>query len=136
MPRVPIVVFLLGLLLSSAAAHSEQALVLDGKIALPGVAGRIDHMAVDLARKRLLVAELGNGTLDVVDIAGGRRLKQIAELHEPQGVAYVQKTDLIVVASAGDGTVRFFRATTSRPPAASRWATTPTISVLIRAAAI
>ena len=109
MPRVPIAVFLLGLLLSSAAAHSEQALVLDGKIALPGVAGRIDHMAVDLARKRLLVAELGNGTLDVVDIAGGRRLKQIAELREPQGVAYAPKTDLVVVASAGDGTVRFFR---------------------------
>src|SRR5467141_490687 len=114
MPRAPIAVFLLGLLLSSAAAHSEQALVLDGKIELPGVAGRIDQMAAHLARKRPLGAEVWNrtpdvGDLDVVDIAGGRRLKQIAELHEPQGVAYAQKTDLIVVACAGDGTVRFFR---------------------------
>src|ERR1700730_13277094 len=109
MPRVPIAVFLLGLLLGSAAAHSEQALVLDGKIALPGGAGRIDHMAVDLRRNRLPAAEVGSGGLGVVNIEGGRRQKQTAELREPQGVAYAQKTDLIVVASAGDGTVRFLR---------------------------
>ena len=66
-------------------------------------------MAVDLARKRLLVAALGNGTLEVVDLAGGHRVKQVTGLHEPQGVAYAQKPDLVVVASAGDGTVRFFR---------------------------
>jgi len=105
---MPIAAVLLGLLVT-AAARAEEALVLEGKIALPGVSGRIDHMAVDLARKRLLVAELGNGTLDVVDLAGGRRLNQIAGLREPQGVAYAQKADLVVVASAGDGSVRFFR---------------------------
>jgi hypothetical protein len=101
--------FLLGLLLIPFAARAEEALSLEGKIALPGVAGRIDHMAVDLARKRLLVASLGNGTLDVVDLAGGRRVKQITGLREPQGVAYAQKPDLVAVASAGDGSVRFFR---------------------------
>src|SRR5215471_14842353 len=66
-------------------------------------------MAVDLGRKRLLVAALGNGTLEIVDLAGGHRVKQITGLQEPQGVAYVQKPDLVAVASAGDGTVRFFR---------------------------
>jgi hypothetical protein len=105
---MPIAAVILGLLVN-AAARAEEALVLEGKITLPGVAGRIDHMAVDLARKRLLVAELGNGTLDVVDLPGGRRLKQITGLHEPQGSAYAQKMDLVVVASAGDGSVRFFR---------------------------
>jgi hypothetical protein len=109
MRLVSIAAIFLGLLATSAAALAEEALSLEGKIALPGVAGRIDHMAVDLARKRLLVAELGNGTLDVVDIAGGLRLKQIAGFREPQGVAYAPKTDLVVVASAGDGSVRFFR---------------------------
>jgi hypothetical protein len=104
-----IAALLIGLLVTSAAARAEEALVLEGKIALPGVAGRIDHMAVDLARKRLLVAELGNGTLDVVDLTGGRRVAQVTGLHEPQGVAYVQKTDLVVVAGAGDGSVRLFR---------------------------
>jgi hypothetical protein len=104
---MPIAAVILGLLFT-AAARAEEVLVLEGRIALPGVAGRIDHMAVDLARKRLLVAELGNGSLDVLDLATGRRVKQIAGLHEPQGVAYAQKPDLVVVASAGDGSVRFF----------------------------
>jgi DNA-binding beta-propeller fold protein YncE len=101
-------VVMLGLLVP-AAARAQEVLSLEGKIALPGVAGRIDHMAVDLGRKRLLVAALGNGTLEIVDLASGSRVKQVAGLHEPQGVAYVQKPDLVVVASAGDGTVRFFR---------------------------
>jgi len=109
MRRAPIAAFLLGLVVSSIAARAEEALSLEGQMALPGVAGRIDHMAVDPARKRLLVAELGNGTLDVVDLASGRRVKQVAGLHEPQGVGYAQKSDLVVVASAGDGSVRFFR---------------------------
>ncbi len=109
MRRVLIAAVLLGLLVTSAAARAEEALSLGGKIALPGVAGRIDHMAVDLARNRLLVAELGNGTLDILDLAAGRRIKQIAGLHEPQGVAHARQTDLVAVASAGDGLVRFFR---------------------------
>ncbi len=107
--RVQISALLLGLLVTSAAARAEEALVLEGKIALPGVAGRIDHMAIDLAREHLLVAALGNGTLDVVDLPGAHRVRQLTGLHEPQGIAYAEKPDLAVVASAGDGSVRFFR---------------------------
>jgi len=107
--RASIAAFILGLVVTPAAARAQEALSLEGKIALPGVAGRIDHMAVDLPRKRLLVAALGNGSLDVVDLAGGHRVKQITGLRKPQGVAYAQKPDLVVVASAGDGSVRFFR---------------------------
>ena len=59
--------------------------------------------------QRLLVAALGNGTLEIVDLAGGHRVKQVTGLREPQGVGYAQKADLVVVASAGDGSVRFFR---------------------------
>jgi DNA-binding beta-propeller fold protein YncE len=106
--RASIAAFLLGLAVTSVAARAEQALSLEGKIALSGVAGRIDHMAIDLGRKRLLVAALGNRTIEIVDLAGGHRVQQVTGLHEPQGVAYVQKPDLVVVASAGDGTMRFF----------------------------
>jgi hypothetical protein len=109
MRRTSMAAFLLVLAVASAAARAEEALSLESTIALPGVAGRIDHMAVDVARRRLLVAALGNGTLEIVDLASGHRVKQVIGLHEPQGVAYVQKPDLVVVASAGDGTVRFFR---------------------------
>ena len=53
------------------AAEPPAPLVLERTIALKGVTGRIDHLAVDLARKRLFVAELGNGTVDVIDLAAG-----------------------------------------------------------------
>jgi len=106
---VSIAAFLLGMAVASPAALAEEALSLEGRIALPGVAGRIDHMAVDVARKRLLVAALGNGTLEIVDLAGGQRLKQVAALREPQGVGYAQKADRVAVANAGDGSVHFFR---------------------------
>ena len=104
-----IIALFLGLMVAATTARAQDVLALEGKIALPGVAGRIDHMAVDLGRKRLLVAALGNGTLEVVDLAGGQRLKQVTGLREPQGVGYAQKPDLVAVASAGDGSVRFFR---------------------------
>ena len=42
---------------------------LEAKIALGNVGGRIDHMAVDIKRQRLFVAELGNDTVGVVDLA-------------------------------------------------------------------
>jgi hypothetical protein len=117
MRRAPIAAFLLGLAVASAAAYAEEALSLEGKIALPGVTGRIDHMAIDLGRKRLLVAALGNGTLEIVDLVGGRRSKQVTGLHEPQGVGYAQKADVVAVASAGDGSVHFYRGEDLAPAA-------------------
>jgi DNA-binding beta-propeller fold protein YncE len=82
-------------------------LVLDATIPLEGVAGRIDHMAVDLDKQRLLVAELGNNTVDVIDLKTQRAIHRIKDLHEPQGVA---AAGVIVVANGGDGSVVFFGA--------------------------
>jgi DNA-binding beta-propeller fold protein YncE len=96
-------------------ACAGQALVLERKIPLPNVDGRIDHMALDSQRQRLFVAELGNGTLDVVDIQGGKLLHRFFGLREPQGVAYVPGADLIAVAEAEGGLVRFFGATDFLP---------------------
>ncbi len=91
------------------AAEPEPPLVLERTIPLPGVSGRIDHMAVDLRRGRLLVAELGNGSVDVMDLAEGKAVRRIAGLKEPQGVGYAPQADLVAVANAGDGSVRLFR---------------------------
>lgn len=79
-----------------------------GTIALRDVAGRIDHMAVDLKGNRLFVAALGNNTLEVLDLKRGGRLHTIAGLREPQGVAYLPEIDRIVVANGEDGTCRVF----------------------------
>src|SRR5216683_3115320 len=83
-----------------------EALVLEAKIPLGQVSGRIDHLAVDLKRQRLFVAELGNNALGVVDLSAGKVLRTIAGLKEPQGVAYVGFADSIYVANARDGSVR------------------------------
>jgi hypothetical protein len=63
-------------------------LQLEAKIPLGSVRGRIDHMAVDLKRQRLFVAELGNDTVAVVDLANRKLLQTIAGLKEAQGVGY------------------------------------------------
>src|SRR5262245_650158 len=59
------------------------------KIPLGDVEGRIDHMAIDPSRNRLIVAELGNDSIGVVDLNERRVIQVIGGLKEPQGVAYV-----------------------------------------------
>jgi YVTN family beta-propeller protein len=100
---------LLGLSSWSAGAADGAPLVLEATIPLESTGGRIDHMAVDLRRQRLFVAELGNGTVDVIDLTARKVVARISGLKAPQGVGYSEKADLVVVASAGDGTVRFYR---------------------------
>jgi DNA-binding beta-propeller fold protein YncE len=84
-------------------------LALERTITLANVSGRIDHMAVDLRRRRLFVAELGNNTVDVVELASGHVIHRIGDLREPQGVGYSPVSDVIAVANAGDGSVRFYK---------------------------
>jgi DNA-binding beta-propeller fold protein YncE len=94
-----------------AACESAEVppLQLEAKIPLGDVRGRIDHMAVDLARHRLFVAALGNDSLAVVDLNAQRLDRLVGELPEPQGVGYDPATDTLYVANAGDGSVRLFK---------------------------
>jgi DNA-binding beta-propeller fold protein YncE len=94
-----------------AAGESAEAppLQLEAKIPLGDVRGRIDHMAVDLARQRLFVAALGHGGLAVVDVKAQRLDRLIGDLAEPQGLGYDPATDTLYVANAGDGSVRLFK---------------------------
>ena len=46
--------------LCASVRAEAPALQLERTIPLPDVTGRIDHMAIDLGRRRLFVAELGN----------------------------------------------------------------------------
>ena len=103
------VVLLFGWFPPPALAADTGALVLERTIPLGDVSGRIDHFAVDLARQRLFVAELGNGTVGVLDLAQGKVIHRLTGLKEPQGVGYVPGADTVYVASGGDGTVRRFR---------------------------
>ncbi|HUC69134.1 MAG TPA: hypothetical protein VMA53_27200 [Stellaceae bacterium] len=93
----------------AAPAPAEQPLVLEAKIPLGDVSGRIDHMAFDAARQRLFVAELGNDSVGVVDIKAKKTIRTISDLKEPQGVGYVAASGMLYVANARDGSVRLFR---------------------------
>jgi DNA-binding beta-propeller fold protein YncE len=84
-------------------------LQLEGKIPLGTVRGRIDHMAIDLDRRRLFVAELGNDSVGVVDLDARKVVHVIGGLKEPQGVDYLPAGDTLVVANGGDGSVRFYQ---------------------------
>src|SRR5215831_17829199 len=95
-------------LLRVAYGQGNPPLKLVQTIPLARVEGRIDHMGVDVKGQRLFVAALGNNTLEVVDLAQGKRIRSITGLREPQGVAYVPELDQVVVANGDDGSVRAF----------------------------
>lgn len=92
------------------ARQDERALLrLEAKIPLGNVRGRLDHLAIDLKHGRLFVAELGNGSVGIVDLASRKLVRTIPGLREPQGVAYLPRTDTLYVANGGDGSVRLYR---------------------------
>jgi hypothetical protein len=105
-----IALWLVMLVTALPLSAAEPALVLEKTIPLHGVGGRIDHMAFDRGRKRLIVAELGNNSVEVIDVAAGAVLHRITGLREPQGVGYAERTDVILIANAADGSVRLLAA--------------------------
>jgi len=105
------VTLITSLLAGSAITQAASAppLQLETKISLGNVRGRIDHMAFDEKRQRLFVAELGNGSVGILDLVQGKLIRTLTGLKEPQGVGYEPTTDTVYVANAKDGTVQLFR---------------------------
>src|SRR5262245_5504429 len=91
-----------------AQTTDPPPLQLESKIPLGDVRGRIDHMAIDLSRQRLFVAELGNDSVGIVDLRSRKLIHTIGGLNQPQGVGYVPSMEMLYVANAGDGSVRAF----------------------------
>lgn len=96
----------------SGLSVRQDVLTPAGVIVLPGVQGRLDHMAADVAGKRLFVAGLENHSVEVVDLAGGKRVGSIGGVMEPQGILYLPQWRQVLVCSRGDGTCRSFDADT------------------------
>src|SRR5262249_36499781 len=72
-----------------AASRAAEPLVLEARIPLGEVSGRIDHLAYDTKRGRLIVAELGNNSVSILDPDQRTIVHRIAGLNLPQGVAYL-----------------------------------------------
>jgi hypothetical protein len=98
-----------------SANDPSSPLRLERTMTLPDVAGRIDHLAIDLPHLQVFVAEYGNGTVDAVDLESGKVAGRITGLREPQGVAVLRDGQLVV--ACGDGSVHFYTAADRRETA-------------------
>jgi DNA-binding beta-propeller fold protein YncE len=91
-----------------APAAESSTLELIQTIPLKGASGRLDHAAIDAEHARLFVANLSNNSLDVVDLKGGKVLKQIPGQRKIQGVAYAPDLDRIYVGNGVGGECNVF----------------------------
>src|SRR5512137_1317362 len=98
--------FFLTSLAMAAPVAPAASLTLTQTIPLPGVQGRFDHFAIDVKGRRLLVAALGNNTLEVVDLAAGKRIQSVPGMSKPTGVLYLPEPNRVLVGNGDDGTLK------------------------------
>jgi YVTN family beta-propeller protein len=92
--------------LATLSASRAEPLKLAQTIPLPGVKGRFDHFSIDSNGKRLFVAALGNNTVEVIDLAEGKRIHTISGMSKPQGILFLADHNELFVANGGDGTLK------------------------------
>lgn len=97
-----------------ASAQENQALRLVQTIPLPGVKGRLDHMGVDLEKKRLFVAASDNNTLEFVDLAAGKVTKSLTGFRGTQEALFLGGDFNKLYVSSLDGHLRVFQGDTFR----------------------
>src|SRR6266705_231441 len=95
---------------ATVRAQTAAPLKLTQTIALPGVEGRIDHVAFDAAGERLFVCALGNNTVEVLDLRKGERIHSITGLGAPQGIVYIPELDRLFVANDKGGIFKIYDA--------------------------
>ena len=91
---------------TASLAAASDTLNLTQTFSLPGVVGRFDHFALDTAGQRLFVAALGNNSLEVIDLAAGKRVQSVAGMAKPTGVLYLPESNQVLVANGSDGTLK------------------------------
>ena len=103
-------IFLTALVVIVTTAQAEDTAPLRWvqTIPMPGVKGRIDHLAIDRKGERLFVAALGNNTLEILDLRMGKRIDAIGRLHEPQGVMFIPEFNKLLVTNRRGGTLKIF----------------------------
>jgi DNA-binding beta-propeller fold protein YncE len=84
-------------------AISAEPLKPAGRIELPEYTGDFDHFAVDLKGGRLFLAGEDGGTLEVFDIANGRRVKTVKGFEAPHAIHYMPDANRLIVTDSGDG---------------------------------
>jgi DNA-binding beta-propeller fold protein YncE len=83
-------------------------------ISIPGVEGRFDHLAVDLKGKRLFLAAQKHRTVEVVDLAEGKRIHSIGNIGEPHAERYLPASNelLVSIGDEAEGALKILNGTT------------------------
>jgi hypothetical protein len=113
----PLIVCCAGLLaafLVPAYGEDKLTLRLVQTIPIPGVNGRLDHMAVDLEQQRLFVAAVANGTLEVLDLRAGKVINSISGIKDAQDALFLGGHFNKLYVSSLDGTLRIYQGETFR----------------------
>jgi WD40 repeat protein len=115
----PLVIISLAFSIQSATAQqnpsgpapgqsSREPLKLLQTIPLPGVDGALDHMAIDAQRQRLFVPAEQHGTVEVLDLRTGNRIRTISGAKWPSTVIYHPESNEIFVSDRADGPCKVF----------------------------
>jgi YVTN family beta-propeller protein len=102
----------LALLCITGNAQSSTPLTLKETIALPGVTGKFDHFAIDLAGGRLFAAATGSHRVEVIDLKTNKVEQSIEGLGKPHGLAWADATGSLYVA---DGVLAELRVYKGKP---------------------
>lgn len=81
------------------APEPARPLVLTEAIATPGIQGRFDHFGFD-GKNQLIVAALGNNSVEIIDISARVRSHSITGIPNPQGVVYAPESKKLFAASS------------------------------------
>jgi DNA-binding beta-propeller fold protein YncE len=95
------IVLLIILSVPDYSQSRQNPLRLVQTISIPGVEGRFDHLAVDLKGKRLFLAAQAHRSVEVFDLAAGKRIQSIGGIGEPHAERYVPASNELLV-SIGD----------------------------------
>jgi DNA-binding beta-propeller fold protein YncE len=95
------IVLLIILSVPDYSQSRQNPLRLVQTISIPGVEGRFDHLAVDLKGKRLFLAAQAHKSVEVFDLAAGKRIQSIGGIGEPHAERYVPASNELLV-SIGD----------------------------------
>jgi hypothetical protein len=84
----------------NSATGENGPLILTSQLPLPGVQGRFDHFAFDPAEPgRIFISALGNNSVEVINTVEGTAVHRIADIPEPQGIAFAIGLNKLFVAS-------------------------------------
>jgi DNA-binding beta-propeller fold protein YncE len=91
------------MLAAAGLALGAEPLKPAGRTELPEYSGDFDHFAVDLRGNRLFLAGEDGGTLEVLDLKSGERLKTMKGFDAPHAIHFIPSTNRLIVTDSGDG---------------------------------